>query len=100
MAAPARISFAISGEGNALTRLEVLFLLVRHCLDRLKAIFMKWPLSYAFGSHAGEWLALGVTIVFAFALCIASLKVVFWLLTRERDTDEPESEYWRIHGGK
>jgi len=45
-------------------------------------------------------LALGVTIVFAFALCIASLKVVFRLLTRERDTDEPESEYWRIHGGE
>jgi hypothetical protein len=56
---------------------------------------MKWFKSYAFGSHAGEWLALGVTI--AFALCISSLKVVFWLLARERDTDEPESEYWRIH---
>ena len=61
---------------------------------------MMWFLSYAFGSHAGEWLALGVMIVFAFALRIASLKVVFWLLTRKRDTDEPESEYWRIHRGE
>ena len=34
-------------------------------------------------SHMGEWLAWGVMIVFAFALCIASLKIVFWLLTRK-----------------
>ena len=61
---------------------------------------MKWLLSYAFGSHAGEWLALGVMIVFAFALCITSLKFVFWLLTRKRDTGEPQSEYWRTHGGE
>jgi hypothetical protein len=59
---------------------------------------MMWFLSYAFGSHAGEWLALGLLIVFPFALCIVSLKVVFWLLTREHDTDTPESEYCRIHG--
>jgi hypothetical protein len=69
-------------------------------LYRLRLIFMKWFRSYAFGSHAGEWFALGVMIVFAFSLCIASLKVVFWLLTHERDTDEPESEYWRIHEGE
>jgi hypothetical protein len=61
---------------------------------------MKWLLSYAFGSHAGERFALGVMIVFALALCITSLKVVFWLLTRERDTDATESEYWRRHGGE
>jgi hypothetical protein len=61
---------------------------------------MKGFRSYAIGSNAGEWFALGVMIVFAFTLCIASLRVVFWLLTRERDTDEPESEYWRIHGGE
>jgi hypothetical protein len=59
-----------------------------------------WFLGYAFGSHAGEWLALGVMIVFAFVLRTTSLRVVFWLLTRERDTDKPESEYWRIHGGE
>ena len=61
---------------------------------------MKWFLSDAFGSHPSDWLALGVMIVFAFASCIASLKVVFWLLTRKRDTDAAESEYWRIHGGE
>jgi len=60
---------------------------------------MKCFLSYAFGSHAGGWLALGVIIVFAFALRITSLKVVFWLLTRKRDADATKSEYWRIHGG-
>jgi hypothetical protein len=31
---------------------------------------MKWVLSYPFGSHAGERLALGVMVVFSFALCI------------------------------
>jgi hypothetical protein len=61
---------------------------------------MKCFRSYAFGPHAGEWFALRVMIVFAFTLCIASLIVAFWLLTRERDTDTPESEYWRIHGGE
>jgi hypothetical protein len=61
---------------------------------------MKWPLSYAIGSHAGPWLAVGVIILFAFALCTTSLKVVFWLLTRKRYTDAAESEYWRIHGGE
>ena len=60
---------------------------------------MKWLSSYAFGSHAVEWIALGLMIVFALVVCIVSLKVVFWLLTRERDSDEPESEYWRMHGG-
>jgi hypothetical protein len=50
-------------------------------------------------SHMGEWLAWGVMIVFAFALCIASLKIVFWLLTRNRDTDATGSDYWRRHGG-
>jgi hypothetical protein len=36
---------------------------------------MKWFLSYASGSHANAWIALGVMIVFAFALCIASLNL-------------------------
>lgn len=61
---------------------------------------MKWLLIYAFGFHVGEWLTLGAMIVFAFAGWIASLKIVFWLLTRQRDADELESEYWRIHGGE
>jgi hypothetical protein len=66
----------------------------------MKDGFMKWFLSYASGSHANAWIALGVMIVFAFALCIASLKLVFWLLIRKRDKDTPESEYWRTHGGE
>lgn len=61
---------------------------------------MKWFLSYASGSHANAWIALGVMIVFALALCTASLKLVFWLLIRKRDKDTPESEYWRTHGGE
>ena len=61
---------------------------------------MKWFLSCALGSHTGEWFALGAMIVLAFGVCIASLKVVFWLLTRKSDTEEAESEYWRIHGGE
>ena len=59
--------------------------------------------NYAFGSHAGEWLAFAVIILVSFALCIASLRIVFWLLTRERDAHksegEGEKEYWRTHGG-
>ncbi len=61
---------------------------------------MKCFLSYAFGSRANEWLALGVTIVFAFALCITSLRVVFWLLSRKCDADASKNEYWRIHRGE
>jgi hypothetical protein len=59
--------------------------LVRHCFYRERLIFVMWFLGYAFGSHAAEWLALGAMIVIAFALRIASLKFIVWLLTRKRD---------------
>lgn len=62
---------------------------------------MNWFRNYAFGSHAGKWLALAIVIFVSFVSCVASLKLVFWLLTRKQDIDETESEreYWRIHGG-
>ena len=51
----------------------------------------------------GEWLAFAlvilVTFLVTFALCIALLGFIFWLLKRERDTDESASEYWRIPRG-
>jgi hypothetical protein len=56
--------------------------------------------NYPFGSHAAEWLALAVVILLALALCIGTLKFVSSLLTHERDTAEPEKDYWRIHGGE
>ena len=63
---------------------------------------MKWFRHDAFGSHVGERLALAVVILLSLALCIALLKLVFWLLTHERDADKSEDggekEYWRIHG--
>jgi len=54
---------------------------------------VNWFRNHAFGSRTGEWLAL--------ALCFASLRLVFWFLTRKRDADEGEgeNEYWRVHGG-
>ena len=63
---------------------------------------MNWFRNYAFGSRAGEWLALAIVILVSFALCIASLRLVFWFLTRKRDADdgEGEKEYWRAHGGE
>jgi hypothetical protein len=63
---------------------------------------MIWFRQYAFGSHAGEWLALASFILLSFPSCIASLRFGLWLLTRKRDTDESEDEsekeYWNIHG--
>jgi hypothetical protein len=70
---------------------------------RLKEFVVNWFTRYAFGFHAGEWLALAMGILMSFALCIASLRLALWLLTRKRDTDksegEGEKEYWRIHEG-
>jgi hypothetical protein len=64
-----------------------------------KEFVVNWFRRCAFGSHVGQWLALALVILLTFALCVALLRLVFWLLKRERDTDESESEYWRIHGG-
>ena len=64
---------------------------------------MNWFRRYAFGSHAGKWLALALAILALFALRIALSRLVFWFLGRKRDAeeseDESEREYWRIHGG-
>ena len=64
---------------------------------------MNWFGHYAFGSHAGEWLAIALVILLALLSGIALLTLVIWLLTPERDTDKSEDksekEYWRIHGG-
>jgi hypothetical protein len=70
----------------------------------LKEFVVNWFRNYAFGSHAGEWLALAIVILVSFVSCIASLRLVFWFLTRKRDADESEGEdekeYWRVHGGE
>ena len=58
---------------------------------------VNWFRHYAFGTHAGGWLALGMVILLALVSGIAVLKLVLWPLTPERDKDE--SDYWRIHGG-
>jgi len=62
--------------------------------------FMNWFTNYAFGSHAAEWLALAVVILLALALCTGTLKFIPSLFTHERDADESEKDYWRIHGGE
>jgi hypothetical protein len=70
----------------------------------LKEFVVNWFRNYAFGSHAGECLALAIVILVSFALCIASLRLVFWFLTCKRNADESEGEdekeYWRVHGGE
>jgi len=64
-----------------------------------KELVVNWFRRCAFGSHVGEGLELALVILLTFALCVALLRLVFWLLKRKRDTDESDSEYWRIHGG-
>ena len=54
---------------------------------------------YGLGFHASEGLALAMVTLFALVPGIALLKLVIWLLTPERDKDESERDYWRIHGG-
>ena len=63
---------------------------------------MNWFTNYAFGSRTGELLALAIVVLVSFALCIASLKLVFRFLTRKRcaDEGEGEKEYWSVHGGE
>jgi hypothetical protein len=58
---------------------------------------MHWASRYVFGSPAGELFALGIAILFSVAFCIALSNLVYWLRTREREADESEKEYWRIH---
>lgn len=57
---------------------------------------------HAFDFHTREWLALALAVSLSFALCSASIKLVCWLLKRERHTegseDETEKEYWHMHG--
>ena len=60
---------------------------------------MNWFRRCVFGSHLGEWLVFALVILVAFALCVALIRLVFRLLKRERNTNESESDYWRIHGG-
>jgi hypothetical protein len=49
--------------------------------------------------HPTEWLALAVVILMALVPGIALLRLAIWLLIPERDKDESETDYWRIHGG-
>jgi hypothetical protein len=59
---------------------------------------VNWFRHYGLTFHAGEWLALAMIILLALVPGIALLKLVTWLLTPERDQDESERNYWRIHG--
>ena len=63
---------------------------------------MRWLTRYAFGSHMSEWHVLAIVILLSFALGIALLKLVFWLIAREHDADQSEGEgdkeYWGAHG--
>lgn len=60
---------------------------------------MNWFRHYGNGVHASEWHSLAIVILLALVPGIALLKLVIWLLTRERDKDESEEDYWRMHGG-
>ena len=63
---------------------------------------MSWLARYAFGSHMSEWHIVAIVILLSFALGIALLKLIFWLVAREHDADQSEGEgdkeYWRVHG--
>ena len=60
---------------------------------------MNWFKHYGLGYRAGECLTLAIVILLALVAGIALLKLAIWLLTPERDKDESERDYWRIHGG-
>jgi hypothetical protein len=64
-----------------------------------KEFVVNWFRRHAFGSHVGEWLALALVTLLTYALYVALLRLASRLHKRERDTDESESDYWRIHGG-
>jgi hypothetical protein len=71
-----------------------------HCPYRIEGVFRGLVQKICLRSPRGrEWLALALAIMVLFALGIALSSLVFWLLTRERDADESEKEYWRMHGG-
>jgi hypothetical protein len=59
---------------------------------------VNWFTRYVFGCHVSNWLA----VILRALVGIALLKLVFWLLTPEREAeqsgDESEKDYWRIHG--
>ena len=65
----------------------------------MKEFVVNWLRRDGFGFHAGEGLAFALVTLLLFVLCVALLRLVFRLFKRERDTDESESDYWRIHGG-
>jgi hypothetical protein len=60
---------------------------------------VNWFRRCAFGLTLGKWFALALVILLTFGLCVALLRLVFRLPKRERDIDETESDYWRIHEG-
>ena len=65
----------------------------------MKEFVVNWFRHDAFAAGVGERLALAIVILVSFALCIVSLRLVVWFLTRKRNADEGEREYWRTHGG-
>jgi hypothetical protein len=65
----------------------------------LKEFVVNWFRHYGNAVHAGEWLSLAMVILLALVPGIALLKLVIWLVTPERDQDESEKDYWRMHGG-
>ena len=59
---------------------------------------MKWSRRYAFVSHAVSGPRIAMVLLLAL-IGIALLRLIIWLVTRERDEDRSERDYWRIHGG-
>ncbi len=59
---------------------------------------MHWLTHYAFGSHLVDWLALAVVVALTPAMRIGGRRFILGLLTRKRDSDKSEKEYWRMHG--
>jgi hypothetical protein len=64
-----------------------------------REFLVTWFRRYAFASHTGEWLAVVMVVLLSFGLCIASSRLALWRLTRKRNANESDREYWSIHGG-
>jgi hypothetical protein len=64
----------------------------------IEEFVVNWFRYFGLGFRAGGWLELAMATLLA-VVGIALLELVISFLTPERDEDESEREYWRIHGG-
>jgi hypothetical protein len=61
---------------------------------------MHWLINYVFGSHVADWVAFVFMVLLVLVVRICTRRFVLRMLSRKRDPDKSEREYWRVHGGE